>query len=119
MYSAASFSVTSRRPSDNSIGSKKRRDQLIRALPLRLEEFSQPSRIRAELVPSLFEPPHAIFSVLADALRVDLPHGDRGIDRPDPSLSSAAAVLESNIRFSVARFSTIIPLALWQKCSAT
>jgi hypothetical protein len=63
---------------------------------LRLEKLSQPSRIRAELVPSRPEPPHAILAIPASALGVALAHRDHGVDGPSPMLGTAAAVLDAD-----------------------
>jgi len=65
-------------------------------LPPCLEELSHPSGISAELVPCCLKPLHAVLPILAGALRIDLPHRDHGIDGPDPSLGSAAAVLDAD-----------------------
>jgi hypothetical protein len=67
--------------------------RLPKPLPLCLKKLSQPGRIRAELVPCRSELPHAVLSILAYALRVDLAHGDHAIDAPSPMLGGTNPVL--------------------------
>jgi hypothetical protein len=58
-----------------------------------LEKLDQPGSIRAELIPCRPKLLLAVSAVLACALRVDLAHGDDGIDARGPMPVSAAPVL--------------------------
>jgi hypothetical protein len=92
-----------RRPRRAALGWRGRSGSSSEPPSLRLEKFSQPSGISAELVPSRPELPHAVLLVFASALRVDLAHRDHGVDDPSPMLGSAAAVLNPDRTQSRAR----------------
>jgi len=86
MYTPASSSVTSLRPSGNRIGSSNWRDRSSPPLPLHSEKFGQPSRISAEAVPGRPELLHAILTVFAAAFGRFASHRDHAVDAPMPTL---------------------------------
>jgi hypothetical protein len=85
------------RASAHLLRPKRRATSSSAPLALCPEKFDQPGRIRAEPFPRRPELAHAVLSICAGALRVDLPHRNDGVDRPDPVLGRTAAALDTDL----------------------